>query len=70
AFWWWRLAPIGQRNWRMVGEIYPGREVWIGNIAERIETDCLFMDNTRSPYLPAYWKRTINKKWQEFQDAR
>ncbi len=70
AFWWWRLAPIGQRNWRMVGEIYPGREVWIGNVAERQETDCLFMDNTRSPYLPAYWQRTINKEWQEFQDAR
>lgn len=70
AFWWWRLADIGQRRWNIVSPWYAGREIWIGNQIEQSEADCLFMDNCRSPYLPQYWKTTINRKWKEFQTNR
>jgi len=68
AFWWWRLADIGQRRWSTVSPWYAGREIWIGNQIEKAESDCLFMDNCRSPYLPQYWKTTINRKWEAFQN--
>lgn len=66
AFWWWRLSDVGRRNWRYVGEIYPGREVWIGNTVDKTESDCLFLDNCRSPYIPEYWSRVIRPRWKEF----
>jgi len=70
AFWWWRLADIGQRSWNLVSPWYAGREIWIGNQIEKLESDCLFMDNCRSPYLQQYWETTINRRWREFQNKK
>ena len=65
AFWWWRLADIGKRAWRDVGPWYAGRELWIGHQIAKHESDCLFHDNTRSPYNPAYMNSVIVRKWKE-----
>lgn len=70
AFWWWRLADIAARNWREVSQWYAGREVWIGNQIERHESDCLFMDSSRSPYLKSYWNSVINPRWKKYQQER
>jgi len=67
AFWWWRLADIGRGPWREVGQIYPGREVWIGNQIRRDEADCLFMDHSRSPYRPEFWKAIVSPRWKKYQ---
>lgn len=68
AFWWWRLRDLGQREWREVGQWYPGREVWIGHHVERHESGCLFMDNSRSPYKPEFWNSVVTPRWKKYQE--
>jgi len=70
AFFWWRLADIIRGDWRYVGQMYPGREVWIGHQFQRNESDCLFLDNSASPYLPQYWRSKILPKWNKYQAER
>jgi len=67
GFWWWRLADVGRGPWDQVAQWYAGRELWIGHQCDTSESDCLFLDNTRSPYLPAYWKAVIHPKWNKYQ---
>jgi hypothetical protein len=68
AFWWWRLADVGRGPWDQVAQWYSGRELWIGHQCPKEESDCLFLDNTRSPYLPEYWKSVIHPKWNQYQE--
>ena len=70
AFWWWRLADIAKHNWNHVSPWYAGRETWIGDKIERHESDCLFMDASRSPYLAEYWRKKINPRWEKYQEER
>lgn len=66
AFWWWRIKDVASRDWRAVGQSYAGREFWIGNHLSRAESDCLFMDRSRSPYRPEYWEKVIRPRWTHF----
>lgn len=68
AFWWWRLADVGRGPWDQVAQWYAGRELWVGHQCPKEESDCLFLDNTRSPYLPAYWNSVIYPKWNKYQE--
>lgn len=70
AFWWWRMADVAGGDWRSVAQTYPGRELWIGNQFEKHASDCLFLDGTRSPYQPEYWKNVIIPRWKEYKNAR
>lgn len=68
AFWWWRLADIGMRDWRNVGQWYAGREHWPGNQLEYHEADCMFLDNTKSPYRDTYMNAVIRRKWDRHKN--
>lgn len=69
SFWWWRAKDVGKnKTWSEVRQFYPGRELWIGNQMDKISSDCIFMDNTKSPYSPEYWQKTILPDWKKFNE--
>jgi hypothetical protein len=71
AFWWWRLHDIAKLNtWKDTGNNYAGRELWIGNQISREDAGCLFLDNSRSPYLESFWNAKVWPKWEEFKNAQ
>lgn len=59
TFFWWRLAEIGQRNWRKVDQQFFGTESWIGHQCHDSETACLFVDDCGDLYQPKYWADVV-----------
>lgn len=67
AFWWWRLLDLAKKDWKDVGNTYVGREFWIGHHILQSESDCLFMDRSKSPYQMDYWRDVVLPKWIQFK---
>lgn len=63
TFFWWRLAEIGRRNWRVVDRRFFGTESWLGYQCRREEAGCLFLDDAHDLYDRNYWNDCVWPQW-------
>lgn len=66
TFFWFRLADLARREWRVVDQMYAGTETWIGRHARAWETGCTFLDHCGMLYDENYWRDAVEPAWKAF----
>jgi hypothetical protein len=68
TFYWIRHDRTFARDWPYIPQHYAGTEAWPGVQFKFEESQCLFMDNTPSPYDEQAWLTTILPAYRYWQD--